>query len=208
MSSIIFPHKIGILTESSFDQNADCDNASFQPCSPQALSNHKVVADSFKDWAINSDVAQGEALALGRYIEDVYMDGNPWYLTTSAAAEQLYYALATWEKTGSIEITDVSLAFFQDISESAATGTYKKDSDEYKTLTKGVKTLADGYLSIVQKYTPDGGAMAEQFSKSDGTPLSATDLTWSYAALLTAKAARDGNLPRSWGADGANSLEC
>jgi hypothetical protein len=38
---------------------------------------------------------------------------------------------------------------------------------------------ADGYMSIVEEYTPSGGALAEQFSKSDGTPLSAANLTWS-----------------------------
>ena len=188
--------------------NAGCDDALFQPCSARALSNLKVVADSFKEWEINSGIAEGEAMALGRYIEDVYMDGNPWYLTTSAAAEQLYYALASWDKAGSIEVTDVSLAFFKGISESAAEGTYEKASETYTAITKGVKKLADGYLSVVQKYVPEDGAMAEQFSKTDGSPLSASDLTWSYAALLTAKAARDGNLPPAWGADSANKLEC
>ena len=188
--------------------NAGCDDVLFQPCSARALSNLKVVADSFKDWKINDGIAEGEAMALGRYIEDVYMDGNPWYLTTSAAAEQLYYSLATWDKAGSLNVTDVSLPFFKSISDSASAGTYEKDSETYTALSKAVKTLADGYLSVVQKYVPEDGAMAEQFSKSDGSPLSAADLTWSYAALLTAKAAREGKLPPAWGADGANGLEC
>jgi glucoamylase len=137
------------------------------------------------------------------------VDGNPWYLTTSAAAEQLYYALAQWDKAESLEVTDVSLAFFKDVSQSeVATGQYEKGSNEYKTLTAAVRRRADGYLSIVQRHTPENGAMSEQFSKTDGTPLAAPDLTWSYAALLTAKAARDGNLPPVWGADGATGSEC
>lgn len=136
------------------------------------------------------------------------MEGNPWYIATSAAAEQLYYALATWDKLGKLSIDEISLAFFQDIVDSVATGTFESGSDNYKKITDAVRTLADGYLSIVQQYTPEGGAMAEQFTKTDGTPTSATDLTWSYAALLTAKAARDGNLPPAWGADGATELQC
>ena len=53
------------------------------------------------------------------------------------------------------------------------------------------------------KYTPKDGSLAEQFNRNDGKPLSAVDLTWSYAAALTAFAARNGTvLPASWGAKG------
>lgn len=165
------------------------------------------MSNSFSEWALNSDSKEGAAKALGRYSEDTYMSGNPWYLTTSAAAEQLYLASAQWEEAGSIEVTDVSLPFFKAVADGAATGTYKKGTDKYTAITKGVKTLADAYLSIVAKYTPDGGAMAEQFGKSDGKPLSAADLTWSYAALLTAKAARDGDYPATWGASGLKACD-
>lgn len=62
-------------------------------------------------------------------------------------------------------------------------------------------------MSIVQKYTPSNGAMSEQFDKSSGSPLSAADLTWSYAALLTAVAARNqASLPASWGETSASSI--
>lgn len=52
------------------------------------------------------------------------------------------------------------------------------------------------------KYTPVNGSLAEQFERNTGTPLSAADLTWSYASALTAFAARDGVVPTSWGAQG------
>nr|OQO19733.1 hypothetical protein B0A51_12311 [Rachicladosporium sp. CCFEE 5018] len=54
-------------------------------------------------------------------------------------------------------------------------------------------------------YTPQDGALAEQYLRSNGTPASAVDLTWSYAALLTAYAARANNMPASWGASSARS---
>lgn len=57
-----------------------------------------------------------------------------------------------------------------------------------------------------QKYTPSSGALAEQFSRNDGTPLSAADLTWSYAALLTAAARRSAVVPASWDAPSADSV--
>ena len=52
------------------------------------------------------------------------------------------------------------------------------------------------------KYTPKDGSLAEQYHRDDGRPLSAADLTWSYASALTAFAARNGTFPRSWGAKG------
>jgi glucoamylase len=54
----------------------------------------------------------------------------------------------------------------------------------------------------VAAYTPSGGGLAEQYSKSDGSPLSAVDLTWSYASAITAFQAREGIVPASWGAAG------
>lgn len=52
------------------------------------------------------------------------------------------------------------------------------------------------------KYTPSNGGLAEQFSKNNGAPLSAVDLTWSYASALTAFQARSGLVSASWGAKG------
>lgn len=33
-------------------------------------------------YSINSGIAQGVAVAVGRYAEDTYYGGNPWYLNT------------------------------------------------------------------------------------------------------------------------------
>ena len=61
----------------TFNPTAACDEATFQPCSARALANHKVVTDSFrKEYKINSRIAQGSAVAIGRYKEDVY-NGSP-----------------------------------------------------------------------------------------------------------------------------------
>ena len=65
----------------TFDPSAGCDDATFQPCSSKALANHKVVTDSFRPiYKINSGISEGKAVAIGRYPEDVYYDGNPWYV--------------------------------------------------------------------------------------------------------------------------------
>ena len=174
-----------LSTIQTFDPDAGCDDTSFQPCSSRALSNHKVVTDSFRSmYEINSGLPNSSAVAVGRYPEDVYMGGNPWYLCTAAAAEQLYDALFQWNRTGSIEVTDTSLAFFQSFSSNVAAGNYSSSSETFRNLTTAIRSYADGYLGIVEKYTPVNGTLFEQFSRADGSPLSAIDLTWSCVSCL------------------------
>lgn len=184
----------------TFDPLAKCTDSTFQPCSPRALANHKQVTDSFRSvYAINNGIPQGQAVAVGRYSEDVYFNGNPWYLATLAAAEQLYSATYQWNRIGSITVDSVSLAFFRDLIPSIATGTYNNGSSTYATIISAVRTYADGYIAVVQKYTPADGGLPEQFNKANGSPLSAVDLTWSFAAFLTAIERREGVVSPTWG---------
>lgn len=140
----------------NFDPAALCDDKTFQPCSSRALANHKQVTDSFRSvYSINNGIAQGQAVAVGRYSEDVYYNGNPWYLATTAAAEQLYDALYQWNKIGSVTVDAVNQAFFRDLVPGTNPGTYTSGSAIFTSLTNAVKTYADGFMSIVQKYTPE-----------------------------------------------------
>lgn len=191
----------------NFDPAATCDDRTFQPCSSRALANHKQVVDSFRSiYSINSGLGAGKAAAIGRYSEDTYQGGNPWYLSTFAAAEQLYDALYQWQKIGSLTVDSVNQAFFTDLVSGTSTGTYAAGSSTYTALTAAVKQYADGFMSITQNYTPSDGGLAEQFSRSNGAPLSAVDLTWSYAAFITANARRNGQVPASWLTQGASSV--
>ena len=71
----------------TFDPDAGCDAATFQPCSDKALSSLKVYIDSFRSiYNINTGLSPSSAIATGRYPEDVYYDGNvlefrSWVLT-------------------------------------------------------------------------------------------------------------------------------
>ncbi|KAJ3828190.1 glucoamylase [Lentinula raphanica] len=187
----------------TFDPSAGCDATTFQPCSDKALSNLKIYVDSFRGiYAINKGFAQREAVATGRYPEDVYMEGNPWYLTTFAVAEQLYDSLSVWDAQGSLQITLISLPFFQQFSADVQTGDYKSDTEAYEELTSGIRAFADDFITINGRYTPDNGSLAEQYKKDNGEPTSARDLTWSYASAITAFLAYDGVVPLPWGAQG------
>lgn len=176
-------------------------------CSDRVLATHKVVTDSFRSvYSINSGIPEGTAAAVGRYPEDSYQGGNPWYLNTLAAAEVLYDALYTWNKQGSITVTSVSLSFFKDFLSSVTAGTYASSTSTYSTLYNAISTYADGYMNVVATYAQSNGSLSEQFSKSNGQPLSAYDLTWSYAAFLTAVARRAKVVPYSWGESSASSV--
>lgn len=191
----------------TFDPEAECTDSTFQPCSARSLANHKAVVDSFRtEYQINSGIPQGRAVAVGRYSEDIYYDGNPWYLTTLAAAEVLYSALYQWEKLGSITVDALSLPFFNDLLPSLATGTYAKDSESYTSIIRAVRAYADDFVAVVQQYTPPDGSLDEQYDRNTGVPRSARDLTWSYAAFLTAVERRDGVVPPTWGEPAANKV--
>ncbi len=128
------------------------------------------------------------------------------YLCTLAAAEQLYNALYQWNKLGYLEVTSTSLPFFRDLASYVQVGRYDFRSQYYRLLTYMVKRYADDYVAIVKRYTPQDGSLAEQFSRDDGHPLSARDLTWSYASFLTATDRRDGKVPSPWGEPFANKF--
>ena len=121
------------------------------------------------------------------------------YLGSLAAAEQLYDALYQWSQLRSIEVSTTSLAFFQDFIPSVTPGSYDASTSTYATLTAAIRKYADSYLLLVEKYVPSDGTLAEQFSRNDGSPLSARNLTWSYASFLTAVAACNGEVSASWG---------
>lgn len=49
----------------------------------------------------------------------------------------------------------------------------------------------DGFLETVRAFTPENGELSEQFDRNTGQQTSAKKLAWSYAAFITAIAARN-----------------
>ncbi|KAK3368937.1 family 15 glycosyl hydrolase [Lasiosphaeria ovina] len=190
---------------SIFDVDAPCESPTLQPCHSRVLANFKVFVDTFRNstlYPINAGIRSTRGIALGRYPEDVYFDGNPWYLITLGAAEFLYGAAAQWTRQGAISVDTDSLAFFRDLHPSARAGdTYRrgKKTDPFPAIVAAATAYADSFVAVAQAYTPANGALAEQFLKTPpGTPLSAAALTWSYASFLSMAARRAGRNPRGW----------
>ncbi|KAL3494141.1 Six-hairpin glycosidase-like protein [Aspergillus germanicus] len=191
----------------TFNPHAECDDVTFQPCSSRALANHRRIMDIFRDeYDINADRGRDEAVAVGRYPEDVYFGGNPWFLCTLAAAEQLYDALYQWDRLESIEVDSVSLPFFQALHSPTVPGSYSSSSETYSQLVDAVRTYADGFLRIVQNFAWNNGSLSEQFSRYNGSHLSANDLAWSYATLLSVSRRRSARTPPPWGNSGSPSV--
>ncbi|KAI5290732.1 hypothetical protein KEM52_000363, partial [Ascosphaera acerosa] len=91
-------------------------------------------------------------VVIGRYPEDVYYGGNPWYLTTYAAAEQLYDAAYQWQQIGKIVIDEVSKGFFESIRVSSDVGSYALGSAEFNATVEAVLQYADGFFDATVSF--------------------------------------------------------
>ncbi|PVH72898.1 carbohydrate-binding module family 20 protein [Cadophora sp. DSE1049] len=184
-----------------FDIDAYCDSPTFQPCNSKSLSNFKALIDSFRTaYTINTGIPANKGVAVGRYTEDIYQGGNPWYLITTAAAEFLYDAVAQWKARHVLYVDSTSLAFFKDLYPAVTIRQYNSGNanSPFAQIMNAVTAYADSFVEVAQKYTPADGSLAEQFNRDTGTPLSAEDLTWSYAAFISMAERQAGQFPPSW----------
>jgi len=116
---------------------------------------------------------------LGRNPRDVYFDGGAWPLIGLAAAE-LRFRLAAAIAAGRTPAGQIAPAlWFGDAVQ-----------QEPCAAARLLLQAGDMGLAAVRAVTPPDGAMAEQADRDTGAPRSARDLTWSYAAFLTALDAR------------------
>jgi glucoamylase len=183
-----------------YDPNIDIVQASIYgavPCTDTRLL--ATAAQLIGHWADESspelypinltDATLGLGPMLGRYPGDLYDGGSdslgdhPWALCTANFA-QLYYELATEiEASGSVPVDELSALFFARIGITALT--------DAKTAADALRTAGDAMLRAVV-YHSDHLELSEQFDGVTGYEKSVRDLTWSYAAYLSAARARTG----------------
>lgn len=101
---------------------------------------------------MNQGLPKDKPVAIGRYPEDVYYDGNPWYLTTYAVAEQLYDAIYQWKRIGKIQVDDVSLGFFKQIYPAVTKNLYESGSEQFEDIVNAVKSYADGFFEVTVSF--------------------------------------------------------
>lgn len=127
---------------------------------PRVIATLHKVIDTFTPlYSINQ--RRGiPGIGIGRYPEDVYdgtgfQGGNPWVLCTFAVAEALYRYAFTL------------------------------NMHHQQQEAQSVEAYADQFVARIKYHTPSDGSLSEQIHRETGAMMSAPDLTWSYAALLT-----------------------
>ncbi|RZA09065.1 MAG: hypothetical protein EOP11_02900 [Proteobacteria bacterium] len=163
------------------------EEGSFSLNDPKLLSSAWVLEEYFRHaYPFNKDHAF--APGIGRHPDDDYYGGNAWYVLTSGYAE-LYYGLAARlqsDEAGLI-VSSESEAFIESaLGRAVRIGERLRPEDSLKFLAKG-----DGFMATMMDTLGKDATMAEQFSKEDGSGLSAADLTWSYSSFLSSALARE-----------------
>ena len=154
------------------------------------LVNHWTDANSPEVYPINlADRELGLGPMLGRYPGDLYDGGSnslgdhPWPLCTANFA-QLYYELAnSVDASGKVPFDELSEPFFAQIEVTSASTTAE--------VVKALRSAGDAMLKAVV-YHSDHLELSEQFDGISGFEKSVRDLTWSYAAFLSAVRAGTG----------------
>jgi glucoamylase len=137
-----------------------------------------------------ADAALGRGPMLGRYPGDLYdggsnsLGGHPWALCTANFAE-LYFMLASEIETSDVvPLDDLSAPFFTRLKVGAATS----PGDVAEALRSAGKAMLQAIV-----YHSDHLELSEQFDAMTGYEKSVRDLTWSYAAFLSAVRALTGH---------------
>jgi glucoamylase len=144
---------------------------------PRVQATLTTLEDLFdSEYSINHRRPPDRGPAMGRYANDAYYGGNPWYLATLAAAE-FYFRLAIALQSGA------------QLAEASENARFRERLGG-ENPAKAAFERGDMFMRTVQAYTPASGDLSEQFDRATGAQTSARHLAWSYAAFITAAASR------------------
>lgn len=180
------------------------------PNDPFAINSNRVmnsiyyIRHGFKHlYRVNIDNHYNPPL-LGRYPSDVYDGmndtyGNPWFLTTHQLAEYYYTLTNYYLNKKAITITADNFLFFHQVnhqffSKPEVISFDRNPARFYQAISELIQQ-GDDLLHASKKYTACYNTyscthMSEQIDRKQGEQVSAKDLTWSYATLLTAMQTR------------------
>jgi glucoamylase len=135
-----------------------------------------------------ADAALGLGPLLGRYPGDVY-DGDtdalvgdhPWALTTANFAELYYRLAATITSSSTVPADSLSATFLSQVEVTSST--------DPLTAAASLRAAGDAMLQAIL-YHSDHFELSEQFDATTGFEKSVSNLSWCYAAFLSAARAR------------------
>ena len=140
-----------------------------------------------------TDAALGFGPLLGRYPGDFYdgdvahpvAGGHPWALCSANLAELYYRVANAIDRDGHAPTDPLATPFFAQVG--LADGA---DADATKSV---LRAAGDAILRAVLRHS-DHLELSEQFDGASGFERSVRNLTWSYAAFLSAVRARAGGI--------------
>ncbi len=206
--TLLAPPSPGVATsptvpaDQGYDPNIDIVSASVYGAIPYTDTKLLATAAQLRhQWAdrgspglypINTaDQSLGIGPMFGRYPGDTYdgdsadhvVGGHPWVLCTCNFAE-LYYRLANEIAQGQVvPLDNLSEEFFGQIGVTGNTPA--------AAAVSSLQSAGDAMLQAIM-YHSDHLELSEQFDGTSGYDKSVRDLTWSYAAFLSAVRARTG----------------
>jgi glucoamylase len=176
----------------------------FGPTSKEVAGTIKTLNDLFcSSYTINqADTKAGvPGIMYGRYEGDHYAGGNPWILLSAALAELLYrgaselqQALVAKQQLTATALQHTLLSELDyDLWGEALSIDTSSNGGEFtaQELAAAMAGAGDGVLTRLRTHVKGAGFhLAEQIDRNTGIPMSAADLTWSYATVLKAVHAR------------------
>lgn len=144
------------------------------------------------EYQINRVRAPHCAPAMGRYRGDSYYSGGAYYFSTLGAA-QLYFCFAEAVGRGArIPVSKENRTILAEFLAAApeALGVETIEPRFRRRLFRALFDRGDMFMAMVRAHTPASGELSEQFDQRSGAQTSARNLTWSYAAFVTAYASR------------------
>ena len=111
----------------------------------------------------------------------------------------MYDALITWDLIGHIDVTPVSLKFWQQFDRGVSVGRYKKGSPDYKVLTDHVRDWANKIVLQLEMATPSDYVLVMCVNKETGEPYGPRGMIRSLAAALGVIDSYKGLVPPNWG---------
>ncbi len=154
---------------------------SYGPTDSRVIATYEKLVQTFKKiYPINKKF---KGVAIGRYPEDTYYGGNPWFLLTNAMAEYLKKLSKHLNKN--VKVDSLNNSFYSRHIGYRLNSGNKLSGDELKVIRKSIREEAKTFLERVKTHMGPDGRMDEQLDKFSGHMKGARDLTWSYASFLT-----------------------
>ncbi len=157
---------------------------SFGVQDPRVQATFYALHQTYKEiYSINKG---SDEVGIGRYPEDTYYNGNPWFLLTNGFAEYLFELVTHYRYTGQIEVTSINQDFMKKFAkiDQGITIIQKNDANFESAINK-LLDQAHAYINKTKRHAGPDGQLDEQFDRNTGFMKSARDLTWSYSSFIT-----------------------